>query len=121
MPAPQAASRDPQVFSRGSLKLTYDLLRKKNPSLALIIRNITAEEPLPKADNEVQNPNSDHFKVKLDSFKVREVVEELIMATQKSGNPGNIGMEIIAKTLMEDWLALAHKMISELPEDQRPS
>ena len=41
---------DAEVFSRGSLKLTYDLLRKKNPSLALAVRNMINGEPLPKKE-----------------------------------------------------------------------
>lgn len=44
---------DPYVFSRGSLKLTYDLLRPINPSLALVIRNITSLSPLPKLEGDV--------------------------------------------------------------------
>jgi len=34
-------NNNPYIFSRGSLKLTFDLIRKKNPQLALTIRNIS--------------------------------------------------------------------------------
>ena len=37
---------DASIFSRGSLKLTFELIRKTNPSLALAIRNLTAKEPV---------------------------------------------------------------------------
>jgi len=30
------------------------------------------------------------------------------------------GLAVMAKALMEDWIVLAKKMISELPADQRP-
>ena len=114
------------VFSRGSLKLTYDVLRGINPGLALTVRNITLTEPLPKdshmdGDCEGQkddNPHTDYFQVTLDSFQVREVVENLVAYTQ--GDEAQKGLSIMATALIDEWLELANKMIQELPEDQRP-
>ena len=37
-------STDPDIFSRGGLKLTYELTRKENPQLALDVRNIIGGE-----------------------------------------------------------------------------
>ena len=113
VPSQQSSNLD--VFSRGSLKLTYDLIRKDNAQLALIVRNIIGGEPLPKAPSEVGNKNSDHFKVALDSFQVRTIVE-IIMGQADH----DAGMAIMAKSLTQDWVALARKMIEELPEDERP-
>jgi hypothetical protein len=112
---------DSYVFSRGSLKLTYDLLRQSNPALALQVRNIVSGEALPKADANEGNENSDHFKVTLDSFQVRAVVEGLMQYNQDEllakKQPG---LAVMAKALMDDWIVLARKMVSELPVDQRP-
>jgi hypothetical protein len=112
---------DSDVFSRGSLKLTYDLLRQSNPALALQVRNIVSGEALPKADVNEGNANSDHFKVTLDSFQVRAVVEGLMQYNQDEllakKQPG---LAVMAKALMEDWIVLARKMVGELPMDQRP-
>lgn len=106
------------VFSRGCLKLTYDVLRPINPMLALQVRNIIHGEPLPKTELDENNEHSDYFKVTLDSFQVRAVVEGLMACGQDESNKG---LSIMAKSLQLDWVNLAHQMISELPKDQRPS
>lgn len=105
------------VFSRGSLKLTYDALRPINPMLALQVRNIIQGEPLPKSDGETDNMHADYFTVTLDSFQVRGVVEGLMQCGEDDSNKG---LAIMAKSLQLDWVNLAHQMISDLPEDQRP-
>jgi len=107
------------VFSRGSLKLTYDVLRSVNPSLALSVRNISLGEPLPKEEGAEPNPHTDYFKVTLDSFQVRAVVEHLVAYTQS--DQAQKGLSIMATALIDEWMELAKKMIEELPEDQRPS
>jgi len=106
---------DADIFSRGGLMLTFGLIRKKDPQLALAIRNLAGGEPLPKSANQPDNRNSDHFQIKLDSFQVRTIVEILTEQSQleTTTNP-------VAKSLTEDWMALAKKMISELPEDEKP-
>jgi hypothetical protein len=114
-------SSDPDIFSRGSIKLTYDLLRKKNPALALTVRNLITDTPLPKKEGQLDDKNSDHFKVTLNSFEVRAVVEYLMEYGQDDGEiQSKIGMAVMAKALMEDWIVLAHKMVSELPKNQQP-
>ena len=112
---------DPDIFSRGSIKLTYDLLRKKNPALALTVRNLITDTPLPKEEGALDDKNSDHFKVTLNSFEVRAVVEYLMEYGRDDDEiKSKLGMAVMAKALMEDWIVLAHKMVSELPENQRP-
>ena len=112
---------DPAVFGRGSLKLTFDLLRKKNPQLALLVRNITSGTPLPKSRLQSDNKDSDCFKVDLDSLQVRSIVENLMKYSQgQNSSAGKLGMEVVAKTLLEEWIALSMQMISELPEKQKP-
>ena len=110
-------SKPVDVFSRGSLKLTYDALRPFNPMLALQVRNIIHGEPLPKSDHEEDNEHTDYFKVTLDSFQIRGIVEGLLQCGESSENKG---LAIMAKSLQLDWVNLAHQMISDLPEDQRP-
>lgn len=111
--------QDPYVFSRGSLTLTYEQLRKSKPALALIVRNIANGVPLEKSSEQTNNKHSDHFRITLDSFQVREVVETLVSNAQ--GQPDEkSGINIMLKALLEDWLALARKMLEELPPEQRP-
>jgi hypothetical protein len=109
---------DPYTFSRGSLKLTYDLLRKRRPALALTIRNITSTEPLPKLEGDIDNPLTDCFIITLNAFQVRAVVDGL---ARGGGHDASVeGLAIVAQALVEDWMALARAMISEQPEDERP-
>jgi hypothetical protein len=105
------------VFSRGSLKLTYDALRKINPMLALQVRNIIQGEPLAKPEHDTSNRHADYFNVELDSFQVRAVVEGLMTCADDEENRG---LAIMAKSLQQDWINLAHKMIEDLPKNQRP-
>ena len=110
---------DPYIFSRGSLKLTYDLLRKSSPALALTIRNIISSEALPKLDGDVDNPLTDCFLVDLDSFQVRAVVEGLASRGHNHGSAA--GLAVVAQALIEDWMVLAHAMISELSGAEKSS
>lgn len=109
---------DPYVFSRGSLKLTYDLLRHINPSLALTIRNLTSLSPLPKLEGDVDNSITDCFLIDLDSFQVRAVVEALIKRSQLS-SVEDAGMKVVAQALIEDWIVLAHEMVEALSDDDK--
>ena len=104
------------VFSRGSLNLTYELLRRKDAGLALIVHNLSHGDPLPKDIAAPDNKNSDYFQVGLDSFQVRAIVENLIK--DDNGDPGRA---VMAKALVEDWMKLARKMIADLPDGPAPS
>lgn len=104
------------VFSRGSLTLTYDLLRPKHPQLALDVRNIAGGDLLPKPPGQVDNKHSDYFKVDLDSHQVRAVVEALIECNQGAMLEGlDVGRSIMAKALIDDWLVLARYMVEQQP------
>ena len=108
---PTSITQDPYIFSRGSLVHTFDLIRKKDPQLALIIRNFTCGTPLPKLEVQPDNKHTDFFKVELDSLQVRAIVEALMDYEQ--GESSDSGAAVVARTLMQDWMRLAHKMISE--------
>ena len=115
---PTPITQAPDIFSRGSLAHTFDLVRKKDPLLALNVRNITGGIPLPKSEVQPDNKHTDFFKVELDSFQVRAIVEALMEYGQGGNNDS--GAAVVARTLMEDWMRLAHKMISELPNTDNP-
>ncbi|MBV1878133.1 MAG: hypothetical protein KUG79_10870 [Pseudomonadales bacterium] len=123
-PATTEPAIDPAIFSRGSLKLTFDLIRKKEPRIALTLRNLTSGKAIEKTAQQLKNKNADFFLVELDSFEVRAIVEALVAYTPRgpqNGNTGqNAGMEIMAKALLDDWLKLASRMFTELPTDPRP-
>ena len=112
-------SNEVDVFSRGSIQITFELLRKRNPRLALAVRNIAGGEPLAKGyDKLLDDKDTDHFRVELDSYNVREVVEELMTFTYPDAvDRQNPGVNIMARTLMQDWLLLAHQMVANLTGD----
>jgi hypothetical protein len=119
---PEGTNKDPEIFSRGSLKLTFDLVRKSNPQLAMDIRNITCGEPEPKDPGQPDNKNTDCFRVPFDSFQVRFVVEALMEHCQQvnTNTPeGELGTAIVARALTDDWMALASKMIASLQAEQQ--
>lgn len=106
---------NPFVFSRGSLQLTYDLLRPINPQLALTVRNLLHQSPVALMPD---NKNAEHFNVTLDSFDVRAVVECISDCLQSPKNKFNQGMLIMAKALLEDWIALAGQMLADYQNQQ---
>lgn len=111
-----AQSRDVSVFSRASLQLTFDLLRKKTPQLALDVRNITGGDPLPRAPEDDDDKNGDNFRVEMDLVKVRTVVQGLMEFTQPDAvDIKNPEINIMARALMQDWLILAHHLVSTQP------
>ncbi|KLN61780.1 hypothetical protein WH96_05670 [Kiloniella spongiae] len=108
----------PDVFSRGSLMFTYELLRKHNPELALTIRNIVHGTPLDKSDQDIDSQNTDHFTVDISTLQVRAIVEGLVAQDIPSPSPENMGKVIMAKALIDEWAKLARKMLQERPEEQ---
>ncbi|WP_085899408.1 hypothetical protein [Kiloniella majae] len=111
----------PDVFSRGSLMFTYELLRKNNPELALTVRNIVHGTPLDKSDQNIDCQNTDHFQVQLSPLQIRAIVEGLVAQDIPSPSPENMGKVIMAKALVDEWAKLARKMLQELPEEQSSS
>ena len=109
----------PDIFSRGSLKLTFDIVRKKNPQLALTIQNITRGEPILMPETDPDN-NTDYFKVALDSFQVRDIVELLMKYNQPGNTKVDAGMTVVAKALFEEWMSLANTMVAKLPGNRKP-
>lgn len=98
------------IFSKESLQLTFELLRKSNPQLALTVRNIAGGEPLLREDAD------DLFRVDLNSSDVRKVVEELMCFTNPDAvDVNNPSINILARSLMQDWLLLAHQLIAQMP------
>lgn len=111
---PMISVNDKDVFSRGALQLTFSLLRKKMPTLALQVRNISYSTPLGLESGGISAPESDYFKVTMDALQVRHIVETLLEIQEESiQQPEKSGTNVLAKTLTDDWVTLAQKMINE--------
>ncbi|WP_417432002.1 hypothetical protein [Kiloniella sp.] len=107
----------PDVFSRGSLMFTYELLRKQNPELALTIRNVVHHTPLEKSAQDINNRNTDHFRVQVSPEQVRAIIEGLVAQDTPAPAPApeNMGKVIMAKALIDEWTKLANQLIQDQP------
>ncbi|MEH6631406.1 MAG: hypothetical protein V7776_11285 [Halopseudomonas aestusnigri] len=134
-------TRDPNVFSRGSLNFTYELLRENDAELAQIIHDILQSDPLPrnnesqitkpketkaqnaKTDDVIDNDDdaSDHFKVILNPMQIHAILEALFLHDEQYQDTQNICQEIMGQALIEDWTKLAYQMLAEQPKEQQSS
>jgi hypothetical protein len=101
---------DPEVFSRGGLKLTYELIRQDNAQLALNVRNIIGGRPTTDDSSPGGIDNADQFRVELDSIQVQAIVEALAQQLQGGEAGDSPGIATMARSLLEDWMVLARKM-----------
>ena len=113
------------VFSRASLDITYSLLRKKEPQLALTIRNILFQQPVIKTQQQVDSKNTDHFKVKLGSFQVRSIVEALMETLNESNETHtedntSLFRPILIQSIINEWTVLAKNMFDEYNKNKNP-
>ena len=100
--------KDPFIFSYGSLQLTFTLIRKRNPALALQVRNLLWSTPSANSCQQSKSRHSDCFRVTLDSYQVREVIEALVDC---GDDINDVGAELLAHALLDDWIALADVML----------
>ena len=100
---PESSRIHAEVFSRGSLQMTYTLLRRRNPSLALSVRNVLGEEPVA----EVSSQKQELYRVTLKDEAVGDVVRELIATlAEASTNELDKGQIVMARSLLAEWFAL---------------
>lgn len=106
----------PDVFSRDSLELTFQLLRQQSSGLALDIQNQLQGTKLPYMayQESQQQENCDHFRITLNAQKIGKIVDALTQLGQHClNNPNeNKGHLAILRSLIEDWMALAEWLIS---------
>lgn len=102
----------PDVFSRGALELTFRLLRPKQPTLALQVRNTLGHEEA-RLEEAPNIPIADHFYVDLEALEVGRIVSALTQLGQKAldeehPEPGRL---VVIKTLIREWMALGEWLI----------
>lgn len=116
-------SESKNTFSRASLDMSYNLLRKKEPQLALTIRNILFQPPLEKKSNQPRNKNSDTFNVSLDTLQVRKIVETLMIIlneSTKAHTKDNTSLfrPAVIQAMISEWTVLAKSMLDEYQQNQ---
>lgn len=111
------------IFSRASLDISYTLLRKVEPQLALTIRNILFQEPIKKKSDQPDNKNTDFFVVALDTFEVRKIVETLMdilneaTDTHTEGNT-TLFRPVLIQSIINEWTVLAKNMFDEYQQNK---
>ncbi|TQV67778.1 hypothetical protein FKG94_24940 [Exilibacterium tricleocarpae] len=102
--------KKPEIFSRGALELTFRLMRKRHPGLALAVQNVLAGKPLPGSNDAA----TDHFHVSLEARTVGKIVAALTEMGQHSlehNGSSAQGRRVVIKTLIHEWIALAEWII----------
>ncbi|BFM16988.1 hypothetical protein R50073_31710 [Maricurvus nonylphenolicus] len=112
----------PDIFSRGALDLTFRLLRKNNPSLALEVRNILAGETVPLEDAAHYSPQGDHFFITMPAQRIGCVVKALTQLGQDALDDGrsDTGKLVVLRTLIKEWMTLAEWIILTAEEESPP-
>ena len=114
-----------KIFSRASLDMSYNLLRSKEPQLALTVRNILFQTPVDKLPEQAKNRNTDHFKVTLDTFQVRKIVETLMVVLNESSQTQtkdntSLFRPVIIQSIINEWTVLAKNMLDEYQLNKDP-
>lgn len=99
--------------------MSFTLLRNKEPTLALLIRNILFNVAVTKSKDSPDNKNADSFKVNLNSFQVRAIVENLNDVLNESlkldpAKNTSLFRPVLIESIMNEWLNLATLMFSDL-------
>ena len=113
------STKEPDVFNRSVLDMSFTLLRKKDPKLALLVRNVLFSVAVTKAKNSPDNKNADLFKVNLDSHQVRAIVENLTNVLEESQKLDptkntSIFRPVLIESIVKEWLGLAAFMYEKL-------
>ena len=107
-----------KTLSRASLDISYNLLRKVEPQLALTIRNILFQAPIEKRPEQADNKNTDLFEVSLDTLQVRKIVETLMdilnQSTQTHDEDNtSLFRPVIVQSIINEWTVLAKNMFDD--------
>ncbi|PAJ74030.1 hypothetical protein CJF42_12845 [Pseudoalteromonas sp. NBT06-2] len=106
------------IFNRGSLELTYTLIKSKEPEIALELTRILGNNPICSRQFRADNIHQESFYVSLNSRQVRCVVEVLLAIINTPYDDTTLGMNVVAKSLIEEWMKLATAMMRELNTDE---
>lgn len=111
------------IFSRASLDISYNLLRHKEPQLALTIRNILFQTPVEKRPDQIDIKHTDNFKVSLNTYQVRKIVETLMVIlneSSKTHNEDNTSLfrPALIQSMINEWTVLAKNMFDEYQQNK---
>ncbi|MCL6415382.1 hypothetical protein MIB92_06945 [Aestuariirhabdus sp. Z084] len=99
--------RQPKVFSESALRLTFSVLRKPRPRLALSIQNILNGISICQPEGKEGESLSQHFHVALSPAEVDTILGCLAQAGGW-GSGSCPGQQVMLKALLDDWRRLAN-------------
>jgi hypothetical protein len=103
-------SREADVFSCRALELTFMVLRKKKPSLALVVQNILNSPGIEKPCGDLGDPPSEFFRVQLNPLQIKDIVEALALSCSWRSGASPIN-QVLLRSLLDDWIALAQQLL----------
>ncbi len=103
--------RSPDLFSRGTLEMTYKLLRTPNPSLALCVRNLLMNQR--KQINNTHK-NKPRINIALEPTTIGKIVSALTILGQNALDNREVenGKLLVLRSLIEDWAGLAEWLVN---------
>ncbi|MFT6092583.1 MAG: hypothetical protein ACJA2Q_000472 [Pseudohongiellaceae bacterium] len=102
-----------KLFDRETLQFTVKLIRSHNPSLALRIQNLIAPSATPYIQYCTDPHAADQFKLNLDSYTLKRVVDTLAIAGQELAEQvllteqGDQSFLLEVKSSIGKWIAYA--------------
>jgi len=106
------------ILSRATLDISYHLLRKQDPQLALTVRNILFQNPIEKTNEKIKNKNTDQFIISLDTFTVRKIIEtlsDILEQSKQTHTDDNTSLfrPVLIQSIIDEWTILAKIMFIE--------
>ena len=80
-------------LTKGALEMTFNILKKRHPSLALTVRNIL----------EGSRDNRESFLITLSQQEIANVVSSIETDIEEISD---LGMKVVATALLEDWKSM---------------
>jgi hypothetical protein len=107
MNAQNATNNDLDLFNRGTLELTFKILRRKHPLLALQVQNALVSV-YPRNDYHTALTATE---LPLSAATITEIAQALLAVSEELLAAGKSQRNdlVIVRSLMLDWLMLAHE------------
>ena len=99
------------IFCRSALEATRYLIKHQQPNLARKLTLVMDQPPLPLNEQYTDTVYEQMFFVDLSPTDIWQITEQLMSAAHSENNHRTPGLVMLAKTLYQDWMALANAKI----------
>ncbi len=114
-----AHTHQPDMFSRGTVRLTFKVLRHTYPSLALNVRNLLGTNVSPQHFSSL----SEQIHIDLEEQQIEKIVAALYMLKENAGNEAEQegGYAMLLQLLIHEWGYLDDWLFSQSQMTPKPS